>query len=224
MKNIRLLIAGIAITSGLVQAATVTATYQGQYNSGGTHLNNNNYIAGDAFGFSYRNFFVFNLASLSGTVTSATLNLAQPSNGYSSGAASEVYELFDVSTAISTLTAGTGGVSAFTDLGSGTSLGTVTVNSATNGTTVQVAFNSAGLAAIQAALGGQFAVGGALAGAGSSPRYTFGSTASSAFQTLDINFGSGGGGQIGQVPEPGTILTLGAGLVAIGLARFRNRK
>jgi len=148
----------------------ITASDRGWYNQTGLHTPSNlNYITG--FGGTdiggddlvYRNFFVFDLADSPFPYTSATLRLAMPTpNGYVSTEASETYTLYDVTTPIASLVAGTGGVSAFEDLGSGVVYGTATLTAADMGTVVSIALNAAGLAAINAADGGLWAIGGSL--------------------------------------------------------------
>lgn len=152
-------------------AALINTTERGWYNSTGFHDPlNSNYITGfEAFGAEYRNFLVFDLSSVSGTVVAAQLQLFNPISppangpGYVSPNPTETYNLYDVSTPIATLTAGGSGLtSVFNDLGTGTVLGTATVSAADNGQYVNINLNAAGLAAVNAALGGQLAIGGAL--------------------------------------------------------------
>jgi hypothetical protein len=146
---------------------TLNATNQGNYNSTGTNVAND-YIVGTQSNVSYNDYFVFNLASVSGTINSAVLELIQPpsgvnhNNGFSG--ANATYTNYDVSTTIANLTSATptGGASIYTDLGTGTSYGSSGVSTASNGTTVNVTLNAAARSAIQAAETGSFAIGGTL--------------------------------------------------------------
>ena len=75
----------------------------------------------------------------------------------------ETFSLFDVSTAIANLMAsGNGQVGIYNDLGTGASFAAQSVSAANNGQIVPVNLNAAGLAALNAARGGQMAVGGAV--------------------------------------------------------------
>lgn len=124
-----------------------------------------NYIAGNGPGtnhITFRNWFVFDLACVSDTITSASLLIEMPTNGFSSVDPSETYALFDVSTTLSDLMGGVGGLAAYTDLGTGTSYGSVVVSDADNGLQVVVPLNAAGLAALNGGLGGQVGLGGAI--------------------------------------------------------------
>jgi len=140
---------------------TLNATATGWYNNDGLHdAANPNYIASTG---SENDFFVFNLSSLTGiTITSATLSLFNPPNSFS-GTGSNVYSNFDVTTPISTLEAShnDGGL-IFDDLGSGTLYGSVPVSAADNNTNVNIALDADALAALTAAEGAQFAIGGCL--------------------------------------------------------------
>jgi PEP-CTERM motif len=109
-----------------------------------------------------RNFFAFDLSSLTGPITSATLTI--PSNpfgiGYenTSGSASITYTNFDVSTPIDDLDDGTNGLSTFADLGSGVKLGSTLIGPDDLVTTVTL--DPAALEDIAAAEGQDFAIGG----------------------------------------------------------------
>lgn len=83
-------------------------------------------------------FFVFNLGDVTATITSAQLSIGNSANnGYISPNPTETYNVWDVSTAITTLIANqTGRVDIFNDLGSGTQYASRTVSAADNGTQV----------------------------------------------------------------------------------------
>jgi hypothetical protein len=154
---------------------TVPAVTSGWYSAtGGKSLSDNlNYLAGQS-GSVYRDYFVFNLSAVGGTITSAHLQLYNPSltdpgsmgTGYSSPDPTETFALYDVSTAISVLTAAhaegdQAGQAIYADLGSGLSYGTKTVSSADNGTLIDIPLGADALAALNASHG-QIAFGGAL--------------------------------------------------------------
>lgn len=179
--------AAVALLSTPAHAAfSVDASNYGSYRSDGARgPYNYNFATGNAgvgntaATSGNRSFFLFDLSSLSGTVTSATLHLwdstptPAPPNylGYNSLDTTETLNIYDVSSALSNFAIGfgtnandAGGISTFGDLGTGTVLGTVTVTKAGSGvgSYVDVSFNSAGLSALQGALGGKIVFGGAL--------------------------------------------------------------
>src|SRR5262249_28925503 len=147
----------------------------GWWNSTGSHdQSNDNYITGQTLGNQYHDFFVFNLAGVHELIVGAQLRLTNPL--YSSPDATETYSVFDVSTPIAALSArGSGRTDIFTDLGTGSDFGSQTVSSADNGQVVTVNLSPAALARLNAAAGGQVALGGALTTlAGSVDQFLFG--------------------------------------------------
>ena len=135
------------------------------------------------------NFFTFNVPA--GTYTSATISafLPNPGSGMSAfycNCTSLTYQLFDVSTPISLLMASNSGQTGiFNDLESGTFFGSVAVTAADQGTQILVTLDAAGLASLNAAAGGDWAVGGSIYGA----------------QT--------------PTPEPGTLIMFGSGMLGL---------
>jgi hypothetical protein len=136
---------------------TVDATLQGWYTSSGIATRASpyqypyqNYAAGLSAGIFYRDFFVFDLSGLpSGTISSATLSVYNPSksngdlgDGFKSSNPSENFQVGSVSTLVSTLAVGAGGVGVFNDFAAGTLWGTRLVSSSDNGTFVQVGLNA----------------------------------------------------------------------------------
>jgi hypothetical protein len=156
--------------------AIITTTYvlnlydSGWYNSGGFHdPSNKNYFTGrENNGPRLRDYFVFNLSGVSGTVTSASLRAFSPC--YSG--APNTFRLYDVTTPVPTLMSNAGGVSAFNDLGSGADYGSVPVSfpsvpSLTSiNANITVPINATGRSALQSGLGGLFAFGGDYPGSG----------------------------------------------------------
>lgn len=209
-----------------------SATDSGSYNLAGTHNPTNvGYIAGNAqLGTSpqtwtvYRNFLTFDLSGITDTITGAVLRLYNPTNGYwSPGQPTETFELFDVSTSITELTAGGSGKSAiYADLGSGTSFGSRVFSSADNNTIVEIVLNSSAIAALEAARGSGFAIGGAVTSldALNNNEYVFGATGwGTEIRELVLTTSPAAA-----VPEPSTLASgMVAGLVGLGYA-WRRRK
>ncbi len=158
--------------SAVADTIALTATDSGWYKSDGSAspLTDQNYIAGAVSSISpeYRDFFVFDLSNVTQTIVSAQLEAYNPSasvvgdfsNGYTSPNASDTYDLFDVSTSIAALGSRSGGVAAFSDLGTGTIYGSHVFTTADNGTLVSIPLDSAALVALNTSHG-LFALGGA---------------------------------------------------------------
>lgn len=170
----------------------VSAVDSGWYDWNGFHSpTNTNYFAGQANDGvnpirQLRDWFVFNVPSVGGTITSVRLELFLP--GLVSPDPSETFELFDVTTPVSTLVAGGSGLTAiYNDLGTGVSYGSVTISAADNGRLVVINLNTAGIAAVTAAQGGQFAIGGAVTTlAGTANQSVFGGTGAGETRQLVI--------------------------------------
>jgi hypothetical protein len=207
---------------------TLTATDSGWYDSTGFHdSTNKNYISG-SIGNTYHNYFVFGPISIPAgqSIVSAQLSLSNPTTpnaGYSGPDGGLTYSNFDVSTAIATLEASqTGRTDIFNDLGSGVNFGNTQVGPGNNTSgVVLVNLDAAAIAALNAAAGSSFAIGGALSTTGDS-QYIFGFTG-----------GNGGSGDVKQlilvtaplattVPEPSTLLLFG--IATAGLTAYRSRR
>jgi large repetitive protein len=195
------------------QTVAIPHTDRGQYSNTGFHnpTNPNYVVGGDSFVAVYHNFFVFNLAGVVQPIASAKLALYVPSElsgpGYSSSDPSENYELHDVTTSIATLVAGTGGVAAHTDLGSGVVYGSRTMTAADMGTVVEITLNPAAIAALDSATG-LIGIGGSLTtldGVANS-EFTFGSSGS-VTDTTEL--------RLTLVPEPSALWLLGIGAIRI---------
>ncbi len=136
----------LILPAAAVQAGTYYqyATDSGWYDDTGYHdPTNSNYLVGRSFSggifgryYEYRDFQVFSLPTFAPgeTLVSARVVLSSGSGGYISSDPTETLQFYDVSTAVSTLTAGGSGLtSIFTDLGSGTAFSDgLTVSAATN--------------------------------------------------------------------------------------------
>ena len=153
---------------------TLAASFTGWWDSTGSHdAGNSNYGVGDANSSpDHHDFFVFDLSGIEGTITGAQLSIGNTANGYMAGipAGISTLAMFDVSTSIEALEAtNSGQVGIFTDLGSGTLFASRTVSAADNGTQVLITLNASALAALNAAEGQEFAIGGALESSTATP-------------------------------------------------------
>ena len=167
---------------------------------------NDNYAIGiNPLGDLSRNFFTFDLSSLTFPVISATLELTR--FNYLSSADSETFGLFDVSTDAVTLNNNVGtSESIYNDLGSGISYGQFEILSDDLSTDVlSFELNAAAISDINAAIGGWFSIGGDLLSLGSPIRDNaealFGSSQDGGVQHLVLEV----------VPEPATLLLVGLG-------------
>jgi hypothetical protein len=212
------------------------ADARGRYNETGSSNgadSANNYIAGDCRGpvckgtsADLRNWFRFDQSSVSGSVIAATLlldvpdALTGPGLGYASTSdASETYTLFDVSAA-SAAGLGTDSLAIWTDLGTGTSFGSHVATSADNGTTVSIVLNADALAAINASLGSDFVLGGAITtlNAVADDEYLFGYTFSPPPYHTRLLLTT-----TQSVPEPAALALFGIALAGLGFSRPARR-
>jgi hypothetical protein len=217
----RRIVFGLTVLFALAAPAhadVINAIDSGWYNSAGMHVaQNNNYIVGDASGTERRNFVVFDLTTVTDEILSASLDLYNPDDdlpalrGYVSPDPTESLALYEVTTAVDDVRlsqTGAAGVAIFDDLGSGVVFGERSVSAADNGTVVSIVINANGLAALNAARGGLFAIGGALTTLGSvGDEYVFGfsqSIGNPEVRQLTI--------ETAAVPEP-----VSASLLALGL-------
>jgi hypothetical protein len=127
------ILAGALFTSAGVQAASVQITSfdNGWYRNDGIHTTTNtNVIVGAccATGQVFNNWFAFDLAPIAGaSILSVSITFFGDNGNYRSPDASETFGLFDYGGSINSLLNGSGGVSAFSDLGSGNTYGQATL-------------------------------------------------------------------------------------------------
>ncbi|MBX9581571.1 MAG: hypothetical protein K2X87_14820 [Gemmataceae bacterium] len=204
-------------------AATLNTFERGWYDSTGFHdPANDNYISGQLSGTEYHDFFVFDLTGVSGPLTSASVTAFNPDFNNDSGGGPLTFTLYDYTGSITDLINGTGGVAAFADLGSGTALGSVVVSDADDGAFVTVSLNAAGLAYLNANLGGEVAIGGALAPldfVGFQYVYGFSGSGDPADGNTFLTFDTGAA-----VPAPAGLVLLAAAAPVLGLRRALRRK
>jgi hypothetical protein len=191
-----------------------TAFATGWYDSTGFNdPSNQNYIISDpalgcagcdGFSLSHttHDFFAFRLGQgiITGTILSATLSVGNPISpnpGFLGPNGDLLVSLWDVTTPVSTLTAGGSGLTGiYNDLGTGSLFGSRVTSAADNGTQIAFNLNANALAAIAAASGVEgtslFAIGGSIS--------------------------------LASVPEPSTWALLGAGLLVLTLRRDSLKK
>ncbi len=212
-----LISASLSMTAFTSHAGTTTTnTFErGWYVDTGTHdPTNDSYFAGTDFGSSLHDFFAFNIVSpVPGqTYSAATLNLYNPG---STAAISDVFELWDYTGGIASLIAGSGGIAAYNDLGTGISFGTTMFSTADDATTLSIVLNSEAVSAINAASGGQFVIGGSVL---SGANFLFGNskTNNPADGRTSLTLTTSA------VPEPSSLVMLMCGVTGFSVLRRRK--
>jgi hypothetical protein len=145
------------ISTGAIESGNNPVT-QGWWSPQESNFNSNtNYITGNYFGTQWNDFFIFDLAGLTGTVTSASLTI----NG-ATITQSLTYRIGAVTTPLSELQDlnANPNTAIYDALGSGTYYGGGPVSPADDNLNLSFALDGAAVSAINAALGGEFAVGG----------------------------------------------------------------
>ncbi|UZO76240.1 S8 family serine peptidase [Microcystis aeruginosa str. Chao 1910] len=140
---------------------TLNAVDTGWYDSKGYHIpTNTNYVVGDSNAL-YRNWYAFNLPTLTAPIVSAQLRVNTWQ--YTSNDATETYQLQEVTTAVPTLTAGGSGKTAiYADLGDGAIYGSRNYTNGDDNKFSTIELNAAAISALTAKSGQAFALGGLL--------------------------------------------------------------
>ncbi|MGV3659456.1 MAG: PEP-CTERM sorting domain-containing protein [Prosthecobacter sp.] len=198
-------------------ASTLNTVDRGWYNSLGTHVTSNeNYLVGvNASNVEYRNWFVFDLSGL-GPIQSATIRAQLPGDGritFESDQGAEDWTLLEFTGSVSDLVSGVNGLAVFNDLGHGTSYGTTTVTSGSEGNFIEVILNASAIVSMNSS-SGLWAFGGIVSsidGNPTSPDIIFGNTDQNDAVQLVVT-----------VPEPSLTLLMSTALGACFLRRRRN--
>ncbi|MBP6366262.1 MAG: PEP-CTERM sorting domain-containing protein [Nitrosomonas sp.] len=141
----------------------VPTSNSGWWNSDFYHDERNlNYTTGHTISskIDYNNYFTFDLSDISGTITSASLNLYT----YSVAGSSIDYQLFDVTSPLSEVHATGTNAAVYNDLMTGVSYGSFIYNASDSNEFHSILLNTDGISALNSAIGGEFGIGGAITG------------------------------------------------------------
>ncbi len=220
----------ISLTGSAQAGQTLNAGDRGWYDYTGIHfVNNQNYWVGWDTQYAYRDWFLFDIPDIPGLYTTATLRLFNPgpistgqaTAGYNSNDPTETFELRSFSGSIATLVNGTGGITAYNQLGSGTVFATRTVSNADDDSYLNITLNSSAMSAINAAQGGQFVIAGRLstvaAGLTEEVMFSYSSLPPLGNQPQHSQLLLDGGATT--APEPGTLALLTLGVTGFAVRR-----
>lgn len=214
MKGTAIALGVVAITASAQAQIVIDATDRGWYDETGFHDPfNGNYFAGEHF-TTKRNWFVFDLELVDIEIVSLSLVAVNPMYGYYSRDPFETYVNYDVTTNLTDLVDGLGGLAAYEDLGSGTVYASYEASNADNETSVVIDLNAAAVTDANAAAGGLWGIGGAITTLmkGGDSEFLFGFTGGNLADPQLV---------VTLIPAPGVLALLGlAGLV--GLTRRRE--
>ncbi|MCM8599759.1 MAG: PEP-CTERM sorting domain-containing protein [Candidatus Accumulibacter sp.] len=160
----------LTTTTGSV---SIGASSTGWWDQNGAHSSfNPNYIVGvcgssdtcSGDNLDHRDFFIFDLSTVRGSILSAALNIGNGPSGYYGGAFLPV-SFFDVFTDLNDVAAsGVGRTDIYADLGSGVSYGLFNATAADVNMQVVINLNGNALSALNAAIGSSWGIGGAIGG------------------------------------------------------------
>lgn len=199
--------------AGLIE---LEATDAGWYNDQGLHQSNNtNYLVGHLNGFpndfSFKNFLVFDLSSINGDITSATLELFT----YDIVGAL-TYNIYDTLTPVDILTTGgTGLVNIYNELGSGTYWGGIDLSENQSNQTIQIQLNNTALTKLNG-LDNSFALGGSYETTNSNTNYAFGVSGNLSIAKLILDVSPLA------VPQPNALILLCLGLLSLWHSRQKG--
>lgn len=153
------------VLTGTSGTTVIQADNTGWYRSDGhtAFPGNTDYIAGDCSScgnYNFRNFFNFDLSSVTGTITGASLSIFNPSTGYAG--APSTFIVHDANALATALLSGTSSTSTYNAMTTGSIFGSAGVSSATNNSNVIVNLNPFALASINSLEGQSFTVAGRL--------------------------------------------------------------
>ena len=213
LMGFTLLLGAVAHSNAIEISATHRGAYTqtGSFGTGGSGTLQGNYLTGAFNGNEYRSFYNFDLSALTGTVASAAFKISTVAT-VSAGGPNETFGLFDFTGSILFLIVGAGGVNAWTDLGTGTLLGSLPIPIGSS-ELLSIEINAAGVAALNSALGGEFALGGANMTIGGDGEYLFGSSRFAALTVIDL--------QMSSAPVPAAVWLFGS---ALGLLAWKRTK
>jgi hypothetical protein len=161
-----LLAVALIATCRLSAQLSLNATDAGRYtNAGVSNAANTNYGAGfvSPGSITFRDFFAFNLTGISGAIVNPYITIFEPTGGFLSNVTPLTFTLFDVTTSSATVLAGGSGLGAvYTDLGSGTSYGSISVSAANDNSFLTINLNSAFISDFIAHEGSTLILGGAI--------------------------------------------------------------
>jgi hypothetical protein len=194
----------------LASAGTISASGEGWCNNGDWGCNNTdttaiwNTFAGTE-GSEYNDWFAFNIPS--GSITNATISIWNDGEDYYTSSPSPVYNLYEATSFdFAGLT------------GNGTIFSSVLYSVADTGASeyVTLVLNASGIAALNASQGGQIVFGGSATGLQGGGDDIFGYTDGYPAAYLTLNSTT-------SIPEPGSLMLLGGGLLALGLFKRSSR-